>query len=96
MNSTTDQAKPTFCIGAYPKPDYIESGNFATTDALDNGATRAFNYTQDDAAEGRDGIRTLSMFATIEVRTYLNSCLGKLMSFLFMWAEGRRSEACVP
>ena len=55
MNSATDQAKPAFCIGAYPKPDYIESGNFAATDAPDNGATRAFSYTQDDAAEGQDG-----------------------------------------
>jgi 5-methyltetrahydropteroyltriglutamate--homocysteine methyltransferase len=41
----------TTCIGAYPKPDYIEIGNFAETGAPDDGATRAFSYTQDDADE---------------------------------------------
>jgi 5-methyltetrahydropteroyltriglutamate--homocysteine methyltransferase len=41
----------TTCIGAYPKPDYVEIGNFAETGAPDNGATRAFSYTQDSAAE---------------------------------------------
>jgi 5-methyltetrahydropteroyltriglutamate--homocysteine methyltransferase len=39
----------TTCIGAYPKPDYVEIGNFAETGA-DEGATRAFSYTQDSAA----------------------------------------------
>ncbi|MCG6890265.1 MAG: cobalamin-independent methionine synthase II family protein [Gammaproteobacteria bacterium] len=41
----------TTCIGAYPKPDYVEIGNFAETGAPDDGATRAFSYTQDSAAE---------------------------------------------
>ena len=41
----------TTCIGAYPKPDYIEIGNFAETGAPDDGATRAFSYTQDSADE---------------------------------------------
>ena len=41
----------TTCIGAYPKPDYVAIGNFAETGAPDEGATRDFSYTQDDAAE---------------------------------------------
>ena len=41
----------TTCIGAYPKPDYIHIGNFAETEQQDNGVTRAFTYTQDNAAE---------------------------------------------
>lgn len=39
----------TTCIGAFPKPDYIEIGNFAETETQDAGVTRAFTYTQDDA-----------------------------------------------
>jgi len=39
----------TTCIGAYPKPDYVNIGNFAETGAADDGATRAFSYTQDSA-----------------------------------------------
>ncbi|MEM7292850.1 MAG: cobalamin-independent methionine synthase II family protein [Pseudomonadota bacterium] len=39
----------TTCIGAYPKPDYIDIGNFAETANQDETATRAFTYTQDDA-----------------------------------------------
>ena len=39
----------TTCIGAYPKPDYIEIGNFAETRDQDSGATRSFTYTQDTA-----------------------------------------------
>jgi 5-methyltetrahydropteroyltriglutamate--homocysteine methyltransferase len=39
----------TTCIGAYPKPDYIEIGNFAETDDQDGGTTRAFTYTYDSA-----------------------------------------------
>ncbi len=39
----------TTCIGAYPKPDYVAIGNFAETDQQDDGMTRAFTYTQDDA-----------------------------------------------
>lgn len=41
----------TTCIGAYPKPDYVDIGNFAETGADDGGATRAFSYTQDSAVE---------------------------------------------
>ena len=41
----------TTCIGAYPRPDYVEIGNFAETDAPDDGLTRAFSYTQDSSAE---------------------------------------------
>ena len=40
----------TTCIGAYPKPDYLDIGNFAET-GDDDGATRAFSYTQDSAAD---------------------------------------------
>ena len=39
----------TTCIGAYPKPGYVDIGNFAET-GTDDGATRAFSYTNDDAA----------------------------------------------
>ncbi|MDH3630565.1 MAG: cobalamin-independent methionine synthase II family protein [Gammaproteobacteria bacterium] len=39
----------TTCIGAYPKPDYIEIGNFAETEEQDGSVTRAFTYTQDNA-----------------------------------------------
>ena len=38
----------TTCIGAFPKPDYIDIGNFSET-GDDEGATRAFSYTQDSA-----------------------------------------------
>jgi 5-methyltetrahydropteroyltriglutamate--homocysteine methyltransferase len=41
----------TTCIGAYPKPDYIEIGNFAETGEADDGVTRAFTYTQDSAGQ---------------------------------------------
>jgi len=39
----------TTCIGAYPKPDYIEISNFAETDEQDDSVTRAFTYTKDNA-----------------------------------------------
>lgn len=40
----------TTCIGAYPKPDYIEIGNFSETDQHNaESTTRAFSYTQDNA-----------------------------------------------
>ena len=39
----------TTCIGAYPKPDYIEIGNFAESEDQDGSATRAFTYTDDSA-----------------------------------------------
>ena len=38
------------CIGAYPKPGYIEIGNFAETERQDDSSTRSFTYT-DDAAD---------------------------------------------
>jgi len=41
----------TTCIGAYPKPDYIDIGNFAETAQQDDSVTRTFTYTQDSAAE---------------------------------------------
>ena len=41
----------TTCIGAYPKPDYIDIGNFAETLQQGDSITRAFTYTQDSAAE---------------------------------------------
>ena len=40
----------TTCIGAYPKPAYVEIGNWAETGAPDDGATRDFSYTQDSAS----------------------------------------------
>ena len=39
----------TTCIAAYPKPDYIDIGNFAETEDQDSSATRAFTYTQNSA-----------------------------------------------
>ncbi len=41
----------TTCIGAYPKPDYIDIGNFAETGEADDGATRAFTYTRESVDE---------------------------------------------
>ena len=41
----------TTCIGAYPKPDYVEIGNFAETEVQDESITRAFTYTNDQAGE---------------------------------------------
>ena len=37
------------CIGAYPKPDYIDIGNFAETEEQDESRTRSFTYTDDGA-----------------------------------------------
>ena len=39
----------TTCIGAYPKPNYIDIGNFAEIREQDDSVTRGFTYTQDDA-----------------------------------------------
>ena len=39
----------TTCIGAYPKPDYVEIGNFAETEEQDDSVMRAFTYTRDNA-----------------------------------------------
>ena len=42
----------TTCIGAYPKPGYVKIGNFSeTAEQEQDGATRAFTYTQDDAGQ---------------------------------------------
>ena len=41
----------TTCIGAYPKPDYVEIGNFTETEIQDDSITRAFTYTNDQAGE---------------------------------------------
>jgi hypothetical protein len=50
----------TTCIGAYPKPDYIEIGNFAETEEQDDGVTRAFTYTQDNADKVPEDIFTIT------------------------------------
>lgn len=39
----------TTCIGAYPKPDYIDIGNFTESEQQDESDTRAFSYTQGNA-----------------------------------------------
>jgi 5-methyltetrahydropteroyltriglutamate--homocysteine methyltransferase len=42
----------TTCIGAYPKPDYIEIGNFTETDFQElESQTRSFSYTQESASQ---------------------------------------------
>ena len=41
----------TTCIGAYPKPDYVEIGNFAETELQDDAITRAFTYTNHQAGK---------------------------------------------
>ena len=40
----------TTCIGAYPKPDYITTGNWGETDHQDQDS-RSFTYTNDSAAD---------------------------------------------
>ena len=37
------------CIGAYPKPGYIDIGNFVETEEQDDSPTRSFAYTDDGA-----------------------------------------------
>ena len=39
----------TTCIGAYPKPDYITTGNWSETTEQERDS-RSFTYTNDDAA----------------------------------------------
>jgi 5-methyltetrahydropteroyltriglutamate--homocysteine methyltransferase len=41
----------TTCIGAYPKPEYITTGNWAEADRQGKGESRAFTYTNDQAAD---------------------------------------------
>jgi 5-methyltetrahydropteroyltriglutamate--homocysteine methyltransferase len=39
----------TTCIGAYPKPGYIDIGNFSETEEqIDDSSTRSFSYTPDN------------------------------------------------
>ncbi len=56
----------TTCIGAYPKPDYIEIGNFAETGQQDTGITRAFTYTDDGAGEVAEELLVEATRAAIE------------------------------
>ncbi len=56
----------TTCIGAYPKPDYIEIGNFAETEEQDAGSTRAFTYTYDDAEQVAETLLVDATRAAIE------------------------------
>ena len=41
----------TTCIGAYPKPEYITTGNWAESDQQENKESRAFTYTNDQAGD---------------------------------------------
>jgi 5-methyltetrahydropteroyltriglutamate--homocysteine methyltransferase len=66
FNYHTEMAIRTTCIGAYPKPDYIEIGNFAETDDQDEGSTRAFTYTQDDADQVEENLLVDATRAAIE------------------------------
>lgn len=54
------------CIGAYPKPDYIEIGNFAETEKQDQGATRAFTYTHDGADRVAEQLLVAATRAAVE------------------------------
>ncbi len=56
----------TTCIGAYPKPDYIEIGNFAETGQQDSSSTRAFTYTNDGAGEVAEELLVEATRAAIE------------------------------
>lgn len=56
----------TTCIGAYPKPDYIEIGNFAETEEQDEGITRAFTYTDDDAVRVAEELLVKATRAAVE------------------------------
>ena len=56
----------TTCIGAYPKPDYIEIGNFAESAQQDAGVTRAFTYTQDNADQVAEELLLDATRAAIE------------------------------
>ena len=56
----------TTCIGAYPKPGYIEIGNFAETGQQDSGTTRAFTYTDDGAGEVAEELLVEATRAAIE------------------------------
>ncbi|MBT8437767.1 MAG: 5-methyltetrahydropteroyltriglutamate--homocysteine methyltransferase, partial [Gammaproteobacteria bacterium] len=56
----------TTCIGAYPKPDYIEIGNFAETGEQDDSVTRAFTYTQDNADKVPEELLTRATLEAIQ------------------------------
>jgi methionine synthase II (cobalamin-independent) len=56
----------TTCIGAYPKPGYIEIGNFAETQDQDGSATRAFTYTHDTADQAAEELLIKATQAAIQ------------------------------
>jgi len=56
----------TTCIGAYPKPDYIDIGNFAETEDQDSSATRAFTCTQDSADQVAEELLVRATQAAIQ------------------------------
>jgi len=56
----------TTCIGAYPKPGYIEIGNFAESEEQDASVTRAFTYTHDDADQVAEELLVDATRAAIE------------------------------
>jgi len=56
----------TTCIGAYPKPDYIDIGNFAETEDQDSSATRAFTYTQNSADQVAEELLVRATQAAIQ------------------------------
>ncbi len=56
----------TTCIGAFPKPDYIDIGNFAETGQQEQGDTRAFTYTQDDADRVPEALLLRATRAAVE------------------------------
>jgi len=58
----------TTCIDAYPKPDYIEIGNFAETERQDGGITRAFTYTHDAADQVTEELLVRATQAAIQAQ----------------------------
>ena len=56
----------TTCIGAYPKPGYINIGNFAETEDQDGSATRAFTYTQHSADQVAEELLARATQAAIQ------------------------------
>ena len=59
----------TTCIGAYPKPDYIEIGNFAETREQDDSVTRAFTYTQDNTDKVSEELLSRATHEAIQDQT---------------------------
>ncbi len=54
------------CIGAYPKPGYVEIGNFAETEEQDAGSTRIFTMHPDDADQVAENLLVDATRAAIE------------------------------